>query len=1630
MTTNNLQQQIFSVIAQITGHDVEDLEPDMYLEGDLGLDSIKIMEFLNGLIQIIPESQQPLFMEELPLQKLIQLQTLAEVVTATENCLSPQQPETEKVEIIHGQYFHLLGHWVVNSISLFSTLRLRGDFDNNIAWQTWKDLLNRHPMLRSRFIIPLDATRFKDYEIEVLNNPNPPEIPVTDIRHLDSKAQEQAINDELHRCLNYEWEITQFPLHRFFVFRLQDSVYQLILANEHLISDALGCHTILREFMEIYRAHVNNEQPNLPPATTVAEYQQMVQSINAWQDTESEKALVEYTNRQGTDSYLWNPANKKITSACPLFHNRRYALSHATTAALISQTREWRLPLNSLLLAAFVRTIAKLEQSNHKSILLQVPTSGRFYPEVDATNIVSSFAQNLSIDIELPSLTEDWEVLLNRIHQKVQQGIVNNCDRTQTRQMGIAFRDNIVLENGQIPTRMLPMYRQVLKSNLYCPFTGQTQIAKQYGNLEVIDYRAGGINAPGTIDILQEIFDDCLQFQASYDSDFFPLAVVDQLMEEYIAQIEALIALQTPSQQVSKQLTQTSTDGDVKSTLQEIVAQVSHNSINECDMDKDMESELGVDSLEIIRIITKLEKKLGKVNRQALLNCRTLREMAVVLSNRQSVSETPKSVEMPYLEIIAQARRTPNAIAVTDGETQITYQELDLQSNQVANYLRSVGVAPGVFVGIMTLRGPLMFVGILGILKAGGTYVPLDPMYPQERINYILEHAQIKILLSQNSLTEKLAECSLQQLSLETLMFLDNGHSNEYENKIAQINKQTWSNYSDSKPPCVNTPDDLMTVLYTSGSTGKPKGVMLNHRGYMNRLVWMQKTFQLQPGDRVAQKTSCCFDISVWEIFWPLMYGSTVCSIGTKTVKNPWLLAQWLKDNRINIMHFVPSLFGEFCNALEDETWSFPDLRWLIFSGEALPVNFIRNWIDKHGMKTGLANLYGPTEASIDVTAHIIPQRPGEDQNSIPIGKPIDNVYVKILDAQMQPVTPGEIGELWLGGVQLAKGYLKDQERTAASFRPNPFPEEIPGDFIYRTGDLAIQYPDGNIDYHGRIDNQVKIRGFRIELGEIESILNTHPLVKEAAVLAVDYENGQKRLVAYLVGNQVDQQTIKQYLAQRVPDYMIPQRWEWLSSLPKTHNGKLDRKSLKADKKGTEKLFSAQSVNNQAQPKLETQNLPLGSAQRWLIEYFEPPYQWNGYTRFLFHQPLDAETFNQAVNLLIERHSALRTVFICENEQWTQKILTPESNQCTEFYDASHLTTEQRDKEIWELIQQIGQKFQLNQYPLLKIIVVKVDESCYDISFVGHHMIGDLLSNKVIFEELWTTYTQLLGNQNPQNKPATSYADYVKILQEQEKQGIFATHVEYWKSQFPSADYSLKIPCDDQKGANTEATAAIEKFILNPAKTSTLLRSAKKYYNCSVYTLLLGVLYRLTAEWSRQSWVVISHRSHGRTIDNQQTFFNSVGNFAINFPVGINIENQDNWQLILEQITTKFDQLPMNGVTFDWISQQLPSHIYPDNNLTPIRANYLGNRTTPTYQNFEFTETDTDKRLSAPQQKRTTLVEFFFSFTDGKFNLEIEYSQNFHNQATIRQLGDRYLELLQGMLAVISYASNGSTVSR
>ncbi|MCC5608447.1 amino acid adenylation domain-containing protein [Nostoc sp. CHAB 5834] len=973
--------------------------------------------------------------------------------------------------------------------------------------------------------------------------------------------------------------------------------------------------------------------------------------------------------------------------------------------------------------------------------------------------------------------------------------------------------------------------------------------------------------------------------------------------------------------------------------------------------------------------------------------------------------------EIPYLKIVEQVQQTPEAIAVLHQETQLTYAQLHRLSNQLANYLRTQGVGPNTLVGIMTQRNPLMLVGILGILKAGGAYVPLDPSYPGDRIRYILEHAKISTLLTEYQVTNKLEECLDAELPLQTLLFLDDGDGFIPNKELNLLSKDTWSTFSDQDPLYTNDPDDLMTVLYTSGSTGRPKGVMLNHRGYMNRLRWMQNTFSLKPGDRVAQKTSFCFDISVWELFWTLMEGATICPVERETVINPWKFAQWIKDTQINVMHFVPSLFGEFISALEDESWEFPGLRWLIFSGEALPLPFIQRWIDKYGMGTGLANLYGPTEASIDVTAHIIEQRPNEQvTNQIPIGKAIDNVYIKILDDQMQPVVPGQLGELWIGGVQLAKGYLNDLQRTSEAFRLNPF-LEIPGQYLYRTGDLAKELPDGSFEYHGRIDNQVKIRGFRVELGEIESVLNTHPAVREAAVLAVDYGAGQKRLIAWLSGNKVDNRQIKEHLSRLLPDYMIPQRVEWLPSLPKNHNGKLDRNAL-------------QALLNKSQPKQKPEEtidaaqeyLPLGPAQKWLVTYFEPPYQWTGYTRFRYRQALNLDVFNKAFNLMMVRHPALRTLFVQRDGQWQQQIMGTEKQFPVDFFDGSHLSAAERDREIRSRIEQSSQKLRLEQWPLLATIVVKVDESTYDITMIAHHIIADMLSTTVLFKELWYAYNQILVGGVPsfENPSPPSYADFVRLLVEEDKKGALASHVDYWKSQFPSRQYAFHVPFDHIKGTNVEASAATERFTLSKANSDTLLRKAKQHYGCNLYTLLLAPLYQLTAVWCGTSWVVLSHRSHGRDLGDNHIFWESFGNFAVNFPVGVMVNYEEKWEKTIKHVKDGFDALPMNGVTFDWICDRLPNYIYPDANLTSIRANYLGNRTQPVFELFEFIEEDRDRRLSPPEQKRTTLLEFFFFIIDGTFHLEIEYSRNFHLPATINQLGKQYLDLIENMLAVIS----------
>ncbi len=444
----------------------------------------------------------------------------------------------------------------------------------------------------------------------------------------------------------------------------------------------------------------------------------------------------------------------------------------------------------------------------------------------------------------------------------------------------------------------------------------------------------------------------------------------------------------------------------------------------------------------------------------------------------------------------AQVKKTPDAVAVVFEGEQLTYQQLNAKANQLAHYLQSLGVKLETLVGICLERSVEMVVGLLGILKAGGAYVPIDPTYPAARLSYMLEDAAVSLLLSSESIWSGLPEHSAQ------VVCLDRDWDTIATHSIENIDSGV-------------TQKNLAYTIYTSGSTGKPKGCMNTHGGIYNRLLWMQDTYQLTAQDRILQKTPFSFDVSVWEFFWPLLTGATIVVAAPEIHKDSGAIINLIIQQQITTIHFVPSMLSVFLE--ESKLEECNSLKRVICSGEALSYQLQERFREK--LKCQLHNLYGPTEAAIDVT--FINCDTNKYPGIVPIGRPIANTQLYILDKKNQPVPIGVPGELHIGGAGLARGYLNRPELTAEKFIPNPF--ENNNSRLYKTGDLARYLPDSNIEYLGRIDNQVKLRGFRIELGEIESALNNHPQIQQTVVLAREDIPGDKRLTAYIVSDRQNQ---------------------------------------------------------------------------------------------------------------------------------------------------------------------------------------------------------------------------------------------------------------------------------------------------------------------------------------------------------------------------------------------------------------------------------------------------------------------------------------------------------------------------
>ncbi|MGH7979695.1 MAG: non-ribosomal peptide synthetase, partial [Limisphaerales bacterium] len=492
-----------------------------------------------------------------------------------------------------------------------------------------------------------------------------------------------------------------------------------------------------------------------------------------------------------------------------------------------------------------------------------------------------------------------------------------------------------------------------------------------------------------------------------------------------------------------------------------------------------------------------------------------------------------------------QEHRTPEAAAVVFEGKKLAYRQLNARANQLARHLRKLGAGPDVLVGICAERSLEMVVGLLGVLKAGAAYVPLDPQYPKDRLAFMLEDSAAPVLLTQAKLAGALPASG---------------------SRIVQLDAD-WPEIANESPnPLQNTvkSQNLAYMIYTSGSTGRPKGALNTHRGIVNRLIWMQNTYQLTPDDRVLQKTPFSFDVSVWEFFWPLLAGARLVMARPNGHKDPDYLAHLIAREKITTAHFVPSMLRAFLD--QDELrLNCSSLKRVICSGEVLPMELQRRFFSV--LAAQLYNLYGPTEASVDVTYWAC------QQNSllsfVPIGRPISNTRIYILDTHLQPVPIGVPGELYIGGVGLARAYHNRSELTAEKFIANPFAANSDSR-LYKTGDQARFLPDGNIEYLGRLDSQVKIRGFRVEPDEIAEALNRHSAVRTSLVVAREDSSGQKQLVAYVVSpdGEISPFELRKYLQNKLPEYMVPTAFVMLKAMPLNVNGKVDRHALPAPEFG------------------------------------------------------------------------------------------------------------------------------------------------------------------------------------------------------------------------------------------------------------------------------------------------------------------------------------------------------------------------------------------------------------------------------------------------------------------------------
>ncbi len=933
-----------------------------------------------------------------------------------------------------------------------------------------------------------------------------------------------------------------------------------------------------------------------------------------------------------------------------------------------------------------------------------------------------------------------------------------------------------------------------------------------------------------------------------------------------------------------------------------------------------------------------------------------------------------------------QVKRTPHAIAVRFEQQSVDYSELDQKANDVACFLLAKNVEPGQLVGIYIERSINLVVAILGILKAGAAYVPLDTENPADRINYILQDANIRILLSQQKLEQRLPA------SVAEIINVDD--SNQLANAMPK-----------ALPPV--SADMLAYVIYTSGSTGRPKGVMVAHGAVVNHEHWMRDYFDIDHNDRVLQKSPINFDASVSEIFLPLVFGGCIVMASSGGDKDSAYLIQEIRDHKVTALVLVPSALRMLLRGLNDPA-DIGTLKFVGCGGEELAPDLQRNYYEK--CSAPLYNMYGPTESTIDATCYFCTA--DFDGDKIPIGTPIANAWACILDPLLQPVPIGVQGELHLGGSGLARGYLNQPELTAEKFIADPFSDD-PRARLYKTGDLARYRADGNIEFLGRTDHQVQLRGFRVEPGEIESALVSDDRVQDALVMVREDRPGDQRLVAYLAtsdDNAALPAELRTYLRTRLPDYMIPAEFVVLDQFPLNASGKIDRKALPTPKGerqveaafveprsdlerqlveiwreilklerigihddffdlGGHSLMATQVVSRiRGQLNVELPlsemfgyptvaelalvveslrdeggveeanvipvadrdgDLPLSFAQErlWFLDQLEP-----GSTAYYMPLALRLEgelsvtALEDSLNAIVDRQEGLRTHFTQHQGKPFQIIEDATIKLVQE--DLSALSSVTLEDEVkTRLDAEALQPFDLNAGPLLRCRLLRLSDHEHVLLLTIHHVISDGWSLGVLFRELGACYGAFSRGEQPVlAELPIQYADFAVWQREWLSGEVLASQMAYWREKLDDLS-TLNLPTDRPRPAVQTYAGSGEKMALD-AELSQQLKSLSRQAGVTLFMTLLGAFAVLMHRYSGQDDVVIGSPIANR---NRSELEDLIGFFVNSLVMRTDVSGDPSFRELVQRVNrTALDAYEHQDLPFE----KLVDEIQPDRDLS------------------------------------------------------------------------------------------------